>query len=103
MVIGVYQDLMMEEIWNHIEKTLGYDAEGLCRHLEEQFTSQMNWDNHPRDTKGFRWEMDHIIPRSELRYDTLNHPNFAKCWTLSNLRPLEHKENKTRACNKTVF
>ena len=96
MVVGEYQDLMMEEIWSHIEKTLGYDAERLCEHLEVQFTSQMNWDNHSRDTKGFRWEMDHIVPRSKLKYDCLNHPNFAKCWDLTNLRPLEHGENKTR-------
>jgi len=100
MVVGEYQDLMMEEIWNHIQKTLGYDAEQLCKHLEAQFTSQMNWNNHSRDTKGFRWEMDHIIPRSYLKYDSLNHPNFAKCWALSNLRPLEQKKNKTRAHNK---
>jgi len=92
----------MEEIWGHIQKTLGYDAEQLCEHLESQFTSQMSWNNHSRDTKGFRWEMDHIIPRSYLKYDSLNHPNFAKCWDLSNLRPLEHKKNKTRAYNRGV-
>tara|TARA_R110002020_G_scaffold26849_6_gene86826 strand:- start:13 stop:1545 length:1533 start_codon:yes stop_codon:yes gene_type:complete len=96
MVVGEYQDLMMEKIWTHIEKTLGYDAEALCEHLEAQFTVHMNWDNHLRSTKGFRWEMDHVIPRSKLKYDSLIHPNFAKCWDLSNLRPLEHTKNKTR-------
>ena len=95
-VVGTYQDLMTEEIWQHIEKTLGYDADGLCQHLESLFDDNMTWDNHLKSTKGFRWEMDHIIPRSELKYDSLSHPNFAKCWALSNLRPLEHMENKLR-------
>ena len=96
LVVGEYQDLMVETIWEHIQKTLNYDAQKLCEHLESQFTPKMNWDNHPRSTVGFRWEMDHIIPRSRLKYDSLNHPNFAKCWTLDNLRPLEHYLNKTR-------
>ena len=96
MVVGEYQDLTTEEIWKYIENTLGYTAKDLCDHLESQFTPQMNWDSHLRSTEGFRWEMDHIIPRSKLKYDSLNHPNFAKCWDLANLRPLEHKENKIR-------
>ena len=100
LVIGEYQDLMVEEIWQHIETTLGYNAKIFCEHLESLFTPQMNWKNHSKDTKGFRWEVDHIVPRCELKYDSLDHPNFKKCWQLSNLRPLEHSLNKQRHCKK---
>jgi hypothetical protein len=96
LVIGEYQDLMVEEIWHHIETTLGYNAEIFCEHLESLFTPQMNWKNHSKDTKGFRWEVDHIVPRCELKYDSLDHPNFKKCWQLSNLRPLEQSLNNQR-------
>ena len=57
----------------------------------------MNWDNHSKKTKGARWEMDHIVPRSKLPYTNLKHPNFKKCWDLSNLRPLEWRKNHKKA------
>ena len=97
LATGTYQDLMGEEIWHHIETTLGYNAKTFCDHLESLFTPQMNWKNHARDSKGFRWEVDHIIPRCKLQYDSLKHPNFAKCWDLSNIRPLEWRANNTKA------
>ena len=36
---------------------------------------------------------DHIYPQSLLPYDSLDHPNFQKCWALDNLQPLEHIAN----------
>ena len=34
-----------------------------------------------------------IYPQSKLLYDSMEHPNFLKCWALENLQPLEAKEN----------
>ena len=96
LVNGVYFEVQTSTIWNEIQKQCGYDEQDLVRHLQDQFGPKMSWDNHARSTVGFRWEIDHIIPRSELRYDSLQHPNFKKCWGLDNLRPLCAKENKSR-------
>jgi len=69
-------------------KHLPYTQEQLKEHLENQFDSKMTWDNY-----GTYWHIDHIYPQSLLPYDSLEHPNFQKCWALENLRPLEAKAN----------
>ena len=75
---------------------LPYTVEQLVEHLESQFDENMTWDNH-----GSYWHLDHIYPQSRLPYDSLEHPNFLKCWSLENLRPLEAKEN-IRKGNKVI-
>lgn len=69
-------------------KKLTYTPQQLKEHLEKQFDSKMSWDNYST-----YWVIDHIYPQSKLVYDSLNHPNFLKCWKLDNLRPLEEIEN----------
>lgn len=77
-------------------KHLPYTIQQLYDHLEKQFDSNMSWSNY-----GSYWDIDHIIPQSLLPYDSMEHPNFQKCWALSNLRPLEHMEN-LRKGNKLI-
>lgn len=67
---------------------LPYSPHDLVEHLERQFDDKMNWDNY-----GSYWDVDHIYPQSLLPYDSLDHPNFQKCWALDNLQPLEKMEN----------
>lgn len=71
---------------------LPYSAEQLKEHLEKQFDDKMNWENY-----GSYWHIDHIYPHSKLPYDSLKHPNFQKAWALSNLQPLEAKENQSKS------
>jgi hypothetical protein len=78
-------------------KHLPYTIEELKTHLESQFESWMSWENHgPYDKYEKRWHIDHIIPQYLLPYDSMDHPNFLKCWALENLRPLEAIENLRR-------
>ena len=76
---------------------LPYTKEELVEHLENQFEPGMTWDNHSMDG----WHIDHIYPHSLLPYDSMNHPNFQKAWSLSNLRPLWAKENLSKG-NKII-
>jgi len=69
-------------------KYLPYTILELKKHLENLFDENMNWNNH-----GSYWHLDHIYPQSKLPYDSMRHPNFQKCWALSNLQPLEVNEN----------
>tara|TARA_Y100000593_G_scaffold69925_1_gene128371 strand:- start:690 stop:1400 length:711 start_codon:yes stop_codon:yes gene_type:complete len=68
---------------------LPYTIEQLQEHLEKQFKPGMSWDNHSLDG----WHIDHIYPHSKLPYDSMDHPNFLKCWALDNLQPLWAEEN----------
>ena len=70
---------------------LPYTPLQLKEHIEKQFDACMTWDNY-----GSYWQMDHIMPQAALIYDSLTHPNFAKCWDLSNLRPLEKSKNASK-------
>ncbi len=81
---------------------LSYSADDLKEHLESQFEQWMSWDNYgsyrlnewdDEDYATWKWNIDHIIPQSKLPYNSMNHINFTKCWTLNNLRPLCAKEN----------
>ncbi len=84
------------------KKLLPYTIKQLKQHLEMQFESWMNWNNHGKyykkiwndnDNKTWTWQIDHIIPQSELLYNSIEHPNFKKCWALENIRPLNAKIN----------
>jgi len=67
---------------------LPFTKEQLWEHLEKQFDENMTWDNY-----GSYWHLDHIIPQAALPYDSMEHPNFKKCWDLKNLQPLEASKN----------
>ena len=81
---------------------LQFSIEQLKIHLESQFESWMSWDNWGRynanmwddnDSLTWTWNIDHIMPQSKLPYFSMEHPNFQKCWSLENLRPLSAKIN----------
>ena len=101
MHLGSYQkDLAVPDIWEHIEDKLGYDAETLCQHLESQFDAKMNWSNHGRGNDKYHWQIDHIKPRVDFKYTSLDDPLFYDCWNLENMRPLDAKTNQSRHYNK---
>tara|TARA_R110000868_G_scaffold179681_1_gene419867 strand:+ start:155 stop:814 length:660 start_codon:yes stop_codon:yes gene_type:complete len=68
-------------------EALPYTPQQLKEHLESQFQPWMTWENYGE------WEIDHIYPQSLLPYDSFDHPNFLKCWSLDNLQPLGKIEN----------
>ena len=70
------------------ESLVGYSLDSLFNHLEKQFDDKMTWKNY-----GSYWHVDHIIPRSFFKFETINDEEFKRCWSLENLRPLEKIEN----------
>ena len=85
-----------------ILKYLPYTIDQLKQHLERQFEWWMSWDNwgiydakswDDSDSSTWKWQIDHIIPQSMLRYNHMSEDNFQRCWALNNLRPLSAKKN----------
>lgn len=81
---------------------LPFTIEELRRHLERQLESWMSWNNYGKyDAKSWNddnittwtWQIDHIIPQSELPYSSMQDDNFKSCWALENLRPYSAKQN----------
>lgn len=83
-------------------KHLNYSFQELQSHIENLFEPWMTWSNHgnynlktwnDNDQSTWTWQLDHIIPQSDLPYTSMQDENFKKCWALNNLRPL------SAACN----
>ena len=81
---------------------LQYTIQELKEHLEKQFEPWMNWNNHGRyisktwkdnDQSTWTWRIDHIIPHSTFHYNSMEDQAFKDCWALSNLCPLNAKQN----------
>lgn len=68
--------------------TIGCSPEDLKKHIENQFTDGMSWDNHGE------WHIDHIKPLSsgETEEDILKLSHY------SNLQPLWAEENFSKGC-----
>ena len=90
-------------------KYLDYSMNDLKVHLESLFESWMTWDNQgnyiielwdDNDTSTWKWQIDHIIPASDLPYSSMEDENFKKCWTLENLRPYSAKQNLLDGTNR---
>lgn len=82
--------------------SLSYTPVQLKDHIESLWEPWMSWDNYGKHDKTKpTWQIDHIIPQSKLPFNSFDDPNFQKCWTLENLRPLETMENK-RKSNKII-
>lgn len=81
-----------------ITKYLPYSIEQLKNHLEALWEPWMNWNNWSKynplthDTNP-TWNIDHIIPHASFKYESMEDPEFIKCWALSNLRPLDSRIN----------
>ena len=91
---------------------LPYTVDDLKNHIESQFNADYNltpngevwmnfdnwgaynpetWDDNNPTT--WIWQLDHIIPHCTFNYDSMEHPDFIKCWSLDNLRPYSAKLN----------
>lgn len=78
---------------------LPYSMEELRLHLEALWEPWMNWDNYGvLESDRRTWQIDHVIPQAQLLFDDFSHPNFLKCWRLSNLRPVESQFNLEKGC-----
>jgi len=65
---------------------LGCSTRDFAKHLENNFTKCMTWDNY-----GSHWHVDHIIPCSA--FDHADKKQIAQCWHFTNLRPLAASAN----------
>jgi len=87
---------------NSILNHLCYSFQELKEHLEKQFEPWMTWKNwgkysydswNDNDESTWQWNIDHIIPHSKFEYTSMQDQSFKDCWALSNLRPLNAKQN----------
>jgi len=71
---------------------VGYTLDDLKRHLESKFQFGMTWNNYGKSG----WEVDHIIPDCNFKYQSCLDEEFKACWAIDNLQPLWSKDNKIK-------
>jgi len=70
-----------------IDKVLPFKIKDLITRLESMFKPGMTWENYGD------WHVDHIRPDISFNYATVDEPEFAQSWALTNLQPLWASEN----------
>ena len=96
--ISLYIEYNMQQLVDHlVSQMIGYNA---WMHLENHGKyDPKTWNDN--DTSTWTWQIDHIIPQSDLPYESMEDENFKKCWALENLRPLSAKQNLLDGVRRT--
>jgi len=94
-------------------KYLPFNFDELKDHIEKQFQEPgnewMNWNNQGQynpdswddnNQLTWTWNLDHIVPQSFFKFNSMEDEEFKKCWALSNLRPYPSKHNVTEKNNR---
>lgn len=106
---SIYKNLLSNKSDKSSFKYLPYTIKELKLHLESLFEPWMNWNNwgvynskiwDDNNSSTWKWQIDHIAPHSTFNYDSMEHPEFKKCWALENLRPYSAKQNILDGANK---
>jgi hypothetical protein len=88
-----------EQLWAHLLEEMNKPGnEWMTPYNQGRYDTKTRKED---DKSTWTWQLDHIIPQSDLPYDSMEHPNFKKAWALSNLRPLDSKQNVMDGVNKT--
>ena len=87
----------IDNLWAHLELQFALPANltadgkiWMTRENRGKYSAK-TWDDN--DPSTWTWQLDHIIPQSDLPYSSMEEENFKKCWSLENLRPLGAKQN----------
>jgi len=71
------------------EDLVGYSLDALMNRLLQTMPKGYTWQDYMEG----KLHVDHIVPNVAFNYDSVNHPDFKRCWDLSNLRLLPAREN----------
>ena len=73
---------------------LGCSYEDAFKHIENQFTEGMSWDNHTTDG----WHIDHVIPLASAKTEE----ELKSLCHYTNLQPLWAEENLSKGA-KVIY
>lgn len=104
IICGNIRSQLKKELFyiNNPFDLLPYSPSDLKFHLENQFSSWMNWNNwgkyvcstwNDNNFATWKWQIDHIVPKSKFIINSRNDISLQQCWALDNLRPLSAKQN----------
>lgn len=96
---GKYYEIKIKKIW----EALPYTKQELLEHVQKHMQPWMDWSNNRRAAPGVKtWHLDHIKPKASFQYTSMEDEEFQKCWSLSNLRPIEAFVNIIKSDHREI-
>jgi len=89
MVSGIGTSLKINKAGRKWETLVGYTLEDLIKRLKKTMPEGYTWQDYMEG----RLHIDHCIPISVFNFTKPEHPDFQRCWALSNLQLLPAREN----------
>ena len=89
MLSGIGISIKGNKNGRHWETLIGYKLNDLIKHLKSTMSKGYTWQNYLEG----KLHIDHKIPISVFNFSKPEHPDFRRCWALSNLQLLPAKEN----------
>lgn len=86
---GIRDSIKVGKNGRHWEELVDYTLDDLKRHIEKQFMDGMDWEQFCDGNI----HIDHKIPICAFNFETPEHTDFKRCWSLSNIQPLWAKDN----------
>jgi len=88
---GIRRSLKIKRPGAHWENFMPFNLKQLIKRLESKFENGMNFNNYGK------WHIDHIIPLSHFKFNSIDDINFKKAWSLTNLQPMWSFENQSKS------
>lgn len=88
---GIRRSLKIKRPGAHWESFMPFNLKQLIKRLERKFERGMSFDNYGK------WHIDHIVPLSYFKFNTVYDKNFKKAWSLNNLQPMWSFENQSKS------
>jgi hypothetical protein len=88
---GIRRSLKLNRPGAHWEEFMPFKLEELIKLLKSKFTKGMSLENYGE------WEIDHIVPLSYFKFESVNDKGFKKAWSLNNLQPMWKFENQSKS------
>ena len=89
---GMKRTLKNGKNGKHWEDLVGYTMNDLIKRLKKTVPGGYNWDDFLQG----KLHIDHKIPVIAFNFIKSEHPDFKRCWALSNLQLLSAKENRVK-------
>jgi len=100
----IFKDSPRKKVDNFLKDHLGYSSKEFKKHIFSLKEDWMiieksgygayrlsSWDDN--DSSTWVWQIDHINPVANYKYNSVEDLQYKECWSLENLRPLNAKIN----------
>lgn len=88
---SIRRSLKLKRPGAHWEDFMPFNLNQLMKRLKDNFEKGMSFANYGD------WQIDHIVPLTHFKFDSVYDEGFKKAWSLKNLQPMWAFENQSKS------